>query len=44
LEWDAAFRRRLKTFLGELHPDAAKIEPYDVVTAIGILEYFEGFP
>jgi len=30
-------------FWESLHPDAAKIEPYDVVTAIGILEYFEGF-
>jgi hypothetical protein len=30
-------------FWESLHPDAAKIEPHDVVTAIGILEYFQGF-
>lgn len=30
-------------FWESLNPDAAKIEPYDVVAAIGILEYFQGF-
>ncbi len=30
-------------FWESLNPDAAKIDPYDVVTAIGILEYFQGF-
>jgi len=30
-------------FWESLHPDAVKIEPHDVVTAIGILEYFQGF-
>jgi hypothetical protein len=30
-------------FWESLNPDAAKIEPHDVVTAIGILEYFQGF-
>lgn len=29
-------------FWESLNPDAAKIEPHDVVTAIGILEYFQG--
>jgi len=30
-------------FWESLNPDAVKIEPHDVVTAIGILEYFQGF-
>ena len=30
-------------FWESLHPDAVRIEPFDVVAAVGILEYFQGY-